>query len=533
MTQKVLIVGWDGATWDYIDPFMEQGALPHLEALLERGTRAVLRSTRPPYTAVAWPSLVTGLSPARTGVFDGARLKPGSYEFVPANLSGYQGIPIWQWANRFGRRAGVLNVPMTFPASPLDGYMVTGFDSPRRSSRVAFPQGLLQRWAAQGYPYRVLEEETDLMDGQNPHHRRLGLHEFVSRWECLTLEQGRLVAWLWQTQPVDLMFVVFSVTDSLNHRTRNLACIRKGYAAADRALGQILEAVAEDTMVCLVSDHGSTPACRYIALYRALHDAGWLHFRQEVALRFWRRLPGALGQLASAMWQRLPTRVRQIISQLLVKGDARLTVAFDTVDWDRAQVFARTSLGPLYLNLVGRHPQGCVAPEEASSLKAEVARYFLELKDPEGQPLFARVWQREELYSKAHSKDAAPDLLLEPTRWSDHLITGYPSDPLVRSIPPEREYGTHTPDGILALAGPGIRRGHEVSPARIMDVVPTLLAAWQLPIPVEVDGQVLQEVFVTRREVQRIEVEVNEPVAWDGKESQEILDRLRALGYVD
>jgi predicted AlkP superfamily phosphohydrolase/phosphomutase len=532
MTQ-VLVVGWDGATWAYIDPLVEQGALPHLKALLEAGTRAVLRSTRPPFTNVAWPSLVTGMSPARTGVFDGARITPGTYEFVPTNLTGYRGIPIWQWINRFGRRAGVLNVPMTYPAAPLEGYMVTGFDSPRRSSKVAFPQDLLQQWMAQGHPYRVLEEETNLMDGQNPHRQRTELEEFLRRWEHLTVEQGELVAWLWRTKPVDLMFVVFSVTDSVNHRTRDSAYIRRGYEVADRALGQILEAVTEDTLVCLVSDHGSTPACRYIALYRALHDAGWLHFRPEVALRFWRRLPGPLGQLTPAMWQRLPTRVRQVISQLLVKRDARLTVAFDTVDWDRTQVFARTSLGPLYLNLVGRHPRGCVVPEEASSLKAEVARYFLELQDPEGQPLFARVWHREDLFPDARLQDAAPDLLLEPARWSDHLITGYPSDPLVRSIPPERGYGTHTPDGVLALAGPGIRQGLELSPARIIDVVPTLLAAWQLPISAEVDGRVLQEAFATPREVRRLEVEVGEPAALDAEESEEILARLRALGYVE
>ncbi|MGH2544854.1 MAG: alkaline phosphatase family protein, partial [Ardenticatenaceae bacterium] len=140
MADKLVIIGWDGATWAYIEPLLARGELPHLASLVARGARATLHSTIPPFTNIAWPSLVTGLSPAKTGVFDGARTVSGSYQSLPTNLAGYRGTPIWQWVNRFGRRAGVLNVPMTFPAQPVDGYLVCGFDSPRHSEKVAYPR---------------------------------------------------------------------------------------------------------------------------------------------------------------------------------------------------------------------------------------------------------------------------------------------------------------------------------------------------------------------------------------------------------
>jgi len=532
MVGKILIIGWDGATWDYIDPLLEEGALPNLAVLLARGARAILRSTVPPYTNVAWPSLVTGLSPARTGVFDAARPRPHSYTFVPTNLTGYRGVPIWRWVNRFGLRAGVLNVPMTYPAEPLKGYMVTGFDSPRRSPHIVYPPDLLRRWAEQGHPYRVLEEETDLMDHQNPHQRRLPLEPFLRRWERLTEEQGDLVAWLWERDPVDLFFVVFSVTDSVNHRTRDWEAIRRAYMAADRALGRILEVVTEDTLICLVSDHGSTPAERYVALYRVLADGGWMRFRNEVAPRFWRRLPGAVGRAAAWGWDRLPGWLRQAISWPLLRLDGRLIGGFGNIEWERTRVFARTAMGPLYVNRVGRWPRGQVSEDEVAALKAEVQERLLALRDREGRPLFERIWDGAELYPDAHPEDCPPDLVVEPARWSDHLITGTPADPVVRPIPVEREYGTHTPDGILALGGPGVRAGVSLETAQIVDVVPTLLAALGLPLPTGVDGQVLAEVLVAPPEV-RWEETGEEDLGREDTGAKEVMERLWALGYLD
>ncbi len=529
---RVIILGWDGATWAYIDPLLAAGALPNLAALLERGTRATLRSTIPPYTNVAWPSLVTGLSPARTGIFDAAKPRPHSYTFVPTNLTGYRGVPIWRWVNRFGLRAGVLNVPMTYPAMPLDGYMVTGFDSPRRSPRVVYPPELFRRWAGQGYPYRILEEETDLMDHQNPHQRRLPLEPFLRRWERLTEEQGKLVAWLWTRHPVDLLFVVFSVTDSVNHRTRDQGAIRRAYVAVDQALGRVMEAVDSDTLVCLVSDHGSTPAERYVSLYRVLVDGGWLHIRSEVAPRFWHRLPGGVGRAAARKWGRLPSGLRRAISWPLLRLDGRLVGGFENIDWPRTRVFARTAMGPLYVNRMDRFPQGNVPQADVAAVKMELREYLEGLRDMEGRPLFGRVWDVGELYPEARAEDFPPDLLAEPARWSDHLVTGTPADPMVRPIPPEREYGTHTPDGIFVLAGSGVREDVALDPVHITDVVPTLLAAWRVPLPTGVNGRVLEEAFVTPPEV-RWEEAGEDGVEGAEGDSEEVIERLRALGYLE
>lgn len=521
---KVLLIGWDGATWAYIDPLMEAGKLPHLSRLLQRGVRATLRSTIPPYTNIAWPSLVTGMGPQHTGVFDAVRIQHNSNQMMPTNVTGFKGIPLWQWVNRYGRSAGVLNVPVTYPAQPLDGYLVSGFDSPRHSPTVAYPQEILSQWAGEGRPYKILAEETALMDGQNPHQSRGDLETFVQRWVALSEQQGEFSAWLWQNYPVDLMFVVFSGTDSINHRTRDFDQIARVYQAADRALGNLLETVSDDTLICLVSDHGSVSAHRYISLNCILHDAGWIHFRPQIAARFWQRLPTILGRMTTAVWPKLPHRARQILSWPFLRWDPRLAVGYDNIDWTRTTVYARSGLGPLYIDQQGSR--------EYEALRQTVIDYLLSVQDQDGRSLFQNVWRREKLYPDADPADDPPDLIFQPADWRDHVITGYPSDPPVRSIPATAEYGTHTPDGILLLAGPGVRSGQDLTSADIVDVVPTLLAAWQLPIPEQVNGRVLQQAFQTSLSVKKVKAE-STPQPNTSKASEEVLQRLRSLGYLE
>ena len=67
---RVLIVGWDGATWDLAKPWMDAGRLPTLKSLFDEGTHADLNSTTPPMTLPSWSSMLTGCNPGKHGIFD-------------------------------------------------------------------------------------------------------------------------------------------------------------------------------------------------------------------------------------------------------------------------------------------------------------------------------------------------------------------------------------------------------------------------------------------------------------------------------
>jgi predicted AlkP superfamily phosphohydrolase/phosphomutase len=82
MANRVLIVGWDGADWEILDPLLAAGELPNLAALIERGRKGVSRSCLPSHSWAAWPTFLTGCDPAGHGVFDILEYRPGVHEVV-------------------------------------------------------------------------------------------------------------------------------------------------------------------------------------------------------------------------------------------------------------------------------------------------------------------------------------------------------------------------------------------------------------------------------------------------------------------
>ena len=205
---KVIILGLDGATWDVLWPRIERGAMPHLTGLLEQGAWGSLRSTIPPFSAQAWTSLSTGKNQARHGVVDFWERDPRSpgerRTFVSSRQ--VQGETLWQTAGRHGRRVGVVNVPVTYPPTPVNGYLVSGFlTPPGRTDYV--------------YPATLKDEIEALVPGYKPDPfdplgaTRQQLVELVT-W----MERHETVArYLLDGDPPDLFFGVVQAIDHLQH----------------------------------------------------------------------------------------------------------------------------------------------------------------------------------------------------------------------------------------------------------------------------------------------------------------------------
>jgi predicted AlkP superfamily phosphohydrolase/phosphomutase len=149
--RRLVILGFDGVDPRLLSRWMEEGKLPALRALSERGDYRPLASTNPPQSPVAWTSFATGTPPARHGIFDFVERDPRTYlpdigtggvhpprfwhdliESAPAEgWTRRRGVPFWQIAATHGVRAVVLRVPYAFPPDPVPGgRMLSGLGVP-------------------------------------------------------------------------------------------------------------------------------------------------------------------------------------------------------------------------------------------------------------------------------------------------------------------------------------------------------------------------------------------------------------------
>lgn len=116
---------------------------------------------------------------------------------------------------------------------------------------------------------------------------------------------------------------------------------------------------------------------------------------------------------------------------------------------------------------------------------------------------------------------------------SDHLRPPY--TPLV----PAGITVWHRPHGILAAAGPGFKADALVYGARLLDIAPTILTWFGLPVGEDMEGRVLREAFVEPPEVRFIPsweaAEGARPhyTPLSGDDQQAVLDQFVALGYLD
>ena len=122
---------------------------------------------------------------------------------------------------------------------------------------------------------------------------------------------------------------------------------------------------------------------------------------------------------------------------------------------------------------------------------------------------------------------------------SDH---GFHSDHLRPKFTPRVPAGItvwHRPQGVFIASGPGFRRDELVHGARLLDVAPTILHWFGLPVGADMEGRVLEEAFAERRPVQGVPT-------WEGlvglrgqrrrpgaETDKALLEQFVALGYID
>ncbi len=531
----ILVVGLDGVSHEILEPLLAGGDLPTLARLLARGASGVLHSVVPPITPAAWSSFMTGKLPGKHGVYDFRIYDPRSGRDSFVTSRALREPTVWELLTAAGRRVAVVNLPVMYPPKPTAGTVVSGFDTPSTAVAFTHPPALRERILARipDYFFVALPDPADPnLEGER------AFEDFAAQVERAFAQRTRVALDLLADERWDVFMLHYQDTDAFQHlvwrfiadherHPERWSRIREVYRRLDGHLAELLAAAAPGTLVLVVSDHGFGSHDGRIFPNVLLRRWGYLTWRGRRRDRLLRSLRKRLRRLGLAR----EDGARTWLGELRARGFERdLPLVWRQT---RAYVALAEIYGLVYLNVRGREPKGTVAPgAERRALAAELRERFLAVRHPgDGKPVFADVVPGDTAYPD-DPLDRRPDLVLIPRPG----YTVYRDLNHRRWIDTYRVVsGTHRPEGILIASGPGIRPGRLSGVANLVDLAPTLLAVAGVPLPPDLDGRVLTELFtvppaVTTAALGTRSEAPDAPLAAD--EEEEVMRRLRALGYL-
>jgi predicted AlkP superfamily phosphohydrolase/phosphomutase len=545
---------------------------------MREGAYGDLCTVIPPMTAPAWTSFMTGVNPGQHGIIDFVQRRAGSYAVAPVNGSHRRARSLWDIAGAAGRQVGAINVPLTYPPQPVNGFMVSGMLTPfeadalaTRASRETRGPGTTRAPKTAGYTYPPeLAGELDRAVGgyrihMKPSYARGNIGEFLDDLEVLTGKQVAATRHLMRGYPWDLLAVVYRGPDGVQHAAchatdpahplytpqhaeRYGRAILDVYRQVDGHLAGLMELLDKDTTLVLMSDHGYGPLHEFIYVNNWLMRWGLMRVRRAPFSRL-RWLAFRLGLSPVEVYDVLLRLGLGSLKGAVTKGKNRGLLAsfflsFADVDWSRTTAYAVGNGGQIFVNLRGREPQGIVEPgAEYERVVAQIVDRLREMADPRtGERIELDIYRRDELYAGAHV-DLMPDVVFLPRDLRRMPFGEYEfgSNKLVG--PSWSISGTHRMNGVVMFWGPGVRPGQELHGARIIDLAPTILSLLDVEIPGHMDGRVLDRAFQTGALAPRwgaaegggVDGERVQPgarVQLSEEEQAEISDRLRGLGYV-
>jgi predicted AlkP superfamily phosphohydrolase/phosphomutase len=534
--KPILIIGIDGATFNIINPLIEQGRLPNIARLMCCGVYGPLKSSVPALSPVAWTSFMTGMNPGTHGIFDFSGRVPNSYRFKINNATDIRTKPLWMILSELQKKVCVIGVTMTFPPENVNGYMVSGLGTPPDLNCTFTHPSDLNKEIEEEFGKFIVVPKVNLRVIKKSRKEKA---RYIKKVFESAEQRTKIFKYLWNKESFDFGMLFFLDTDGVSHyfwkymdsshkgydrqSARKFGdTIFKVYEKIDNSIGEILHGVKKDCHIIIVSDHGFGPLERVLFLNNWLKERGHLRFKNSYGIN----------------------RLRSTLSKIKGKQTS-LPNLLEKVDWKNTKAFFNGTVGNIFINLKGREPEGLVEPgEEYERLCRQLTEELYELADPEnGESVVNKVYQKEEIINDWYN-ECAPDLtiILKPR----YGVVG--QEIFLHGLKDRGEIisdsnnwsGDHESDGILIAHGPSLKKSERISGARIIDIVPTILYLMGLPVPRNLDGNVLIKAFKddflkSNRIVFSSDSATKESASIEYTESEAELvkDRLKDLGYLE
>jgi predicted AlkP superfamily phosphohydrolase/phosphomutase len=546
-TRKRLVVfGIDGATWEIIEQMVKQNRLPNFSKIMEGGCYGDLRSVNPPVTCPAWATMFTGKNPASLGVFH--FFKPtAQYELKLSELNWRAWGPIWDIFSDLGKIVYVFNIPTT-TAYKINGKFISGPIWGEQDALLAHPSELNENLKLENYQIRT--EISDKVSGDDVYI------EDITR---VTENKFRIMYKSFKEDDWDLLIMGYYYLDQIQHRywkyineahpkfepnSRFRNVIFEHYELLDKYLGKVMDDLPENATLMVASDHGHEPTHTYVNLNAWLRSKGYLKMKDSELERwsegggikksnlmqlfyFFTQSYSKLVYFSKLRNQRTCKLLRNKFKDWSYVMENKFSVKYPInkyVSWENTQAYSMI-FNTIFLNLEGREGKGRVNEKNYQEVRDKIVHHLKELTDPvRGKRVIKNIWTKEMLFPKKIPYDF-PDIFIQFERGyrNYHSELHNPTEIFSKKFKGSTE---HYLDGIFIAYGPDIEAGKKIDNTRLEDIVPTILHIFNYPIPTDIDGKVLLEIFREDAEPRRRAISRTEKSTEDSTKS-----KIRAVSF--
>ena len=481
---KVIVIGLDGADYELIKNLAEKGELPTFKRLFNEGSYGRLQATTPPFTCPSWTSITTGVNPGKHGIFDFARYD--KFLKLAINTSRDVKVPrVWDILGRYGLKSIVINCPVTYPATKINGIMISGMDSPELNTKACYPKAIYDFLRRENYCIDIDHRKMYEYRIKNP-------YKLVNELNRIATDRFRVSLKLMKKFEWNFAFILFNESDrALHYCFDNIKLVKYHFKLIDDLIGRVIETYSNKATILIVSDHGFDILNYKFYPNSMLKDIGLLKLKEEYNRR----------DFPAWIYSKLPSH--KILNILLKKFlsfpilDKKIINSIKTLN---------NILDIISPNSIAIYPppysQGGIRINDTIDDKKHIIidtiiDHLRDINDSSESPIL-EFFKKEEIY-EGNMINRAPDIVIIPK--ANITIDVEIRNPrllnnqYLSKIKFLDKSGDHASvrsrnNAILFIYGrDNIQK--EIRDATVMDITPTILRLFDLDLPGYMDGEVL------------------------------------------
>ena len=528
MSQKVMILGLDGATWKLLGKWILDNRLPTFGKFVHSGSKAILASTIPSITSSALTSLFTGMNPGNHGV-----LSIINADGSPYTLTEIEQPKIWNIMDKHARRSCIVGVRGTYPPEKIDGVMISG-TAPSDECIYVYPESLQSR--LKNFKNSKVEKEiSELQEKKRKTEHRKKLFDLLVKQ---TRQRYEIFKRLNQNEEYDFSLLWIEETDILQHCCWEYEdLLFQFYAEIDDILSDIMTNFSNRELF-VVSDHGFEAKPQ-----KFFYVNTWLQRQGKLRQKPWPPVHRFISFFQHFAYRylepALETKILSLVGRFYSsKGNLDVDGArcgidkienFPGIDKQHSQAYLSTLFG--------------ISMKAGDRVKDEIIEKLQKIRDEDGKEVIKGVWKREEVFTGRYLKDIPDIIFLASERYLPFpSLTKNLFGDIGRKVYWWRS-GEHylAREGILIACGQTLRRNYDLGSVNIEDITPTILHLIGCRIPRQIDGRVVKRIFrkgsdPAMREVlfenQIDETQSVERPRLSREDTEKIRERLKQLGYL-